>query len=184
MYEAEELDVLARWTRPHENPATSVRADVATAGASRPKFLDQVTSLSSTALAGEIQQWMLAWLAERVEEVGEGPLSAESTFAELGIDSLTAVELNMEFEKTLGLRLPPLRRGATRRPRPCRSFWPRACSTWRPWAWDQTATWPIRGSRRWMQTWSGNHLAVETLFRRGVREVREAQVDKLSLSGS
>jgi acyl-CoA synthetase (AMP-forming)/AMP-acid ligase II/acyl carrier protein len=107
MYEAEELDVLARWTRPHENPATSVRADVAAVGASRPKFLDQVTSLSSTALAGEIQQWMLAWLAERVEEVSEGPLSPESTFAELGIDSLTAVELNMEFEKTLGLRLPP-----------------------------------------------------------------------------
>jgi acyl carrier protein len=60
-------------------------------------------------LAVEIQRWMLGWLAAKVEGGAADPanLSSEATFAELGIDSLTAVELNVEFEKVLGLRLPP-----------------------------------------------------------------------------
>ncbi len=46
-------------------------------------------------------------LASKVEGFDAAQLSPESTLAELGSDSHTAVELNLEFEKVLGLRLPP-----------------------------------------------------------------------------
>jgi acyl carrier protein len=49
---------------------------------------------------------MLAWLADRVEE-GPAELTPTAPFTELGVDSLTALELNVEFEKVLGVRLPP-----------------------------------------------------------------------------
>jgi acyl carrier protein len=49
---------------------------------------------------------MLGWLAARVEE-GVGELTPTAPFTELGLDSLTALELNVDFEKVLGVRLPP-----------------------------------------------------------------------------
>jgi acyl-CoA synthetase (AMP-forming)/AMP-acid ligase II/acyl carrier protein len=74
--------------------------------ASRPTFMNRLDEVASEELAEEIEAWMLSWIAERsTEDAGE--LSGEATFAELGMDSLTAVELNVEFERVLGLRLPP-----------------------------------------------------------------------------
>lgn len=103
MYLAGELQEIDRWTRPAEAAAAP---DGIESVPPRPKFLDRIPSYSINELAGEIQEWMLSWLASRVDD-GLGKLTADSTFAEMGIDSLTALELNLEFEKVLGLRLPP-----------------------------------------------------------------------------
>ena len=62
--------------------------------------------MSPEELAEDIQAWMLGWLEERAEP-GVGELSPTALFTELGMDSLTALELNVEFEKVLGVRLPP-----------------------------------------------------------------------------
>lgn len=70
------------------------------------EFLNNVANLSPEELAEEIQEWMLAWLEERAEP-GAGELIATAPFTELGMDSLTALELNVEFENVLGVRLPP-----------------------------------------------------------------------------
>ncbi len=107
MFLARELDALESWSRPAETAASAVSNGGPSAGPPRPKFLDHVASHTVDSLAAEIQAWMLALLADKVEQVGEGPLSPDSTFAVLGIDSLTAIELNLEFEKVLGLRMPP-----------------------------------------------------------------------------
>jgi acyl-CoA synthetase (AMP-forming)/AMP-acid ligase II/acyl carrier protein len=104
MYLAGELQELDRWTRPAETTAPAQAGGESVPP--RPKFLDRIPSYSVKDLAAEIQQWMLGWLASRVDD-GLGELTADSTFAEMGIDSLTALELNLEFEKVLGLRLPP-----------------------------------------------------------------------------
>jgi acyl-CoA synthetase (AMP-forming)/AMP-acid ligase II/acyl carrier protein len=70
------------------------------------EFLNHVASLSPEELADDIQAWMLGWLEERAEP-GAGELVPTAPFTELGMDSLTALELNVEFENVLGVRLPP-----------------------------------------------------------------------------
>ena len=70
------------------------------------EFLNHVGTMAPEQLAQEIQSWMLEWLEERVEP-GCGVLSPIVPFTELGMDSLTALELNVDFEKVLGVRLPP-----------------------------------------------------------------------------
>jgi acyl carrier protein len=99
-----ELQELDRWTRPTESAAATTPG--VESGPPRPKFLDRIPNYSVNELALEVQQWMMGWLASRVED-GLGGLTADSTFAQMGVDSLTALELNLEFEKVLGLRLPP-----------------------------------------------------------------------------
>jgi acyl carrier protein len=108
LFEAGQLEELAKWNRPAECRTAAVAAEDAGERVSppRPKFLDSVTNYSVDALAEEVQQWMLAWLAARVEE-GVGELTPTAPFTELGLDSLTALELNVDFEKVLGVRLPP-----------------------------------------------------------------------------
>jgi acyl carrier protein len=110
LFEAGKLDELTRSIHSGElrNGAMAAHeADaVSTGGPPRPKFLDHVASHSRESLAAEIQQWMLAWLAARVE-VPADERSAMAPFTELGMDSLTALELNVDFEKVLGIQLPP-----------------------------------------------------------------------------
>jgi acyl carrier protein len=101
LFEAGELDALEHWTRPAEPLAAASQN-----GRMRPEFLDQVARHTPETLAVEVRTWMLGWMADKVG-MDAAELSPEATFAELGIDSLTAVELNLEFEKVLGLRLPP-----------------------------------------------------------------------------
>jgi acyl-CoA synthetase (AMP-forming)/AMP-acid ligase II/acyl carrier protein len=113
MFLSGELDSLAEWSQPDE-PRAAAGAETAhcdpaaaTGSPPRPKFLDHVATYTPEALAIEVQHWMLAWLADRVG-VAAGELSATAPFTELGMDSLTAIELNVEFERVLGLRLPPV----------------------------------------------------------------------------
>lgn len=107
LFEAGELQELAAWRRTDERgqPATDeVRRDASPPP--RPKFLDRVQSYSAPALAAEIEAWMIGLLADRVG-VEASQLSPDATFTQLGMDSLTAIELSVEFERVLCLRLPP-----------------------------------------------------------------------------
>jgi acyl carrier protein len=110
MFEAGKLDELTRSVHSGENRNGELAAEssdpASQGGPPRPKFLDHVASHSRETLAMEIQQWMLGWLASRVE-VPVGELTATAPFTELGMDSLTALELNVEFEKVLGIQMPP-----------------------------------------------------------------------------
>lgn len=105
LFLADDLDVLEQWARPAD--ALAYPSLNGAAGAPpRPKFLDQLAASDPADLTAQMQAWMIGWLAEKVG-IDADQLSPEATFAELGIDSLTAVELNLELEKVLGLRLPP-----------------------------------------------------------------------------
>jgi|GEM_PF-553453 len=53
-----------------------------------------------------IEDWMLTWLAERAN-LERTELSSATPFAELGVDSMTAIELNQELEEALQLKIPP-----------------------------------------------------------------------------
>ena len=109
------LEQLAAWQQspaamPVEELAETVtfRADAAVAVGpdGRPEFLHRLAELTPPELAEQIQAWMMNWLEERAEP-GAGEMSPTAPFAESGMDSLTALELNVEFEKVLGVRLPP-----------------------------------------------------------------------------
>lgn len=109
---ANQLDQLAAWTQP-SLPATDAPAELKSMNGSaevgslsHPHFLDHVASLSPEVLADEVQAWMLAWLTDRAEP-GASEMNPMTPFTELGMDSLTALELNVDFEKVLGIRLPP-----------------------------------------------------------------------------
>lgn len=108
LFESGALSELAVWRRSEERDQQTA-TDEARGEPSvppRPKFLDRVQTYSAPALAAEIETWMLALLADRVG-VDAAQLSAEETFTQLGMDSLTAIELSVEFERVLCLRLPP-----------------------------------------------------------------------------
>jgi acyl carrier protein len=109
LFEAGQLEELARSIHSGDCRAVEAAALAAEAGSrseSRPRFLDRLESNSPEALAEEIQQWMLAWLASRVD-VPAAELSPTAPFTELGMDSLTALELNVEFERVLSIQMPP-----------------------------------------------------------------------------
>jgi acyl-CoA synthetase (AMP-forming)/AMP-acid ligase II/acyl carrier protein len=58
-------------------------------------------------IATKIETWMLSWLVIRVG-VSKDEVSPERSLDELGLDSLTAVELSGEIEDWLGLQLTPM----------------------------------------------------------------------------
>jgi len=72
----------------------------------RPEFLNNAKDADVDELTAEIQAWLLDWLAIR-GQVPIGSLEPTMSFAELGIDSLTAVELSLEMVQVLELQLPP-----------------------------------------------------------------------------
>jgi acyl carrier protein len=109
LFASGQLEELTRWEQQGDIRSAQDEAEgsaqPADTAPSRPEFLDRLASLTPAALAGEIQEWMLDWLATRVE-VGPADLTPTAAFSELGMDSLTALELNVEFENVLGVRLP------------------------------------------------------------------------------
>ncbi|MCI0492199.1 MAG: AMP-binding protein [Planctomycetes bacterium] len=57
--------------------------------------------------AEQIETWLLGWLVARLGlDVAE--MSRDRPFAELGVDSLAAVELSAELEREFGVPLPPI----------------------------------------------------------------------------
>ncbi len=57
--------------------------------------------------AAEIEAWLGAWLTDRLD-LDASEMSRDRPFAELGVDSLTAVELSGELEMEFGVPLPPV----------------------------------------------------------------------------
>jgi acyl carrier protein len=105
LFEKGELEELTRSVHAGVGDAAG-GGGASTGGGGRPAFLDLLAQHTPETLAREIQRWILAWLAERVE-MDAAELTPTAAFTELGMDSLTALELNVEFEKVLGIRLPP-----------------------------------------------------------------------------
>lgn len=111
LYEAGDLNILAQW----EQRKTEVFAEDSlespltispTASAPLPDFLDAATTMEISDLAAAVERWMLALLATKVEN-STATISGDTPFSELGIDSMTSIELSLEFEQALGLQLPP-----------------------------------------------------------------------------
>lgn len=100
MFLEDNLKVLAQWR--HEADAS----DPSDAEQPRPDFLDRLGELNLDQTTAAVCEWMLAWIANRLA-LSARQLSAEVPFAELGVDSMTSVELALEFEEVLGVRLTP-----------------------------------------------------------------------------
>ncbi|MEM9185487.1 MAG: AMP-binding protein [Planctomycetota bacterium] len=95
-YQAGELTTLHAWQ------ATTAKA----AGRAAPAP-PELAGLSIEAAAERIEEWMLEWLVDRADlEVTAS--DRDRPFAELGLDSLTAVELSGELEQAIAVPLPPI----------------------------------------------------------------------------
>ena len=101
-YSAGALSVVAEWTNSHE-----VSELVDPWLITRPRFLDELPNLSISQRSNEIQQWLVEWLTARANLM-PGAMAPSTPFAELGIDSLTAVEISLELDKLLGLQSSPM----------------------------------------------------------------------------
>jgi len=73
----------------------------------RPDFATLAQAGDSQRLGLAIECWMLAWLAERAN-LERTALNSTTPFAELSVDSLTAIELNQELEEALQIKIPPV----------------------------------------------------------------------------
>jgi acyl carrier protein len=73
----------------------------------RPDFTELAQAGDPRQLGDAIENWMLVWLAEQAH-LERAELKASTPFAELGVDSMTAIELNQELEETLRLKIPPV----------------------------------------------------------------------------
>lgn len=105
---AGELSICAQWTNPAGSDEDRSNCDSPQASLqARPQFLEHLPQAEPARLAREVQAWLIAWLASRVG-MPAASLRPTTAFAELGIDSLTAVEISQELEQTLGLPLPPM----------------------------------------------------------------------------
>jgi len=58
-------------------------------------------------LTADVEKWLVAWLTHRAE-LEPGSIQPSTPFAELGIDSLTAMEISQDMDQALGLQLPPM----------------------------------------------------------------------------
>jgi acyl carrier protein len=72
-----------------------------------PEFLQRLGQLSPEQLQAEVQSWLVAWLGVRAN-LPPGVVQPTAPFAQLGIDSLTAVEISQELDQILGLQSPPM----------------------------------------------------------------------------
>lgn len=109
------LPVKAQWVNPR-SPAQSddmPPTDLPLEGAPpvdsppvRPDFAAIAASTDPDQLAAAVEDWMLTWLADRAG-IERTELQSSTPFAELGVDSLTAIELSQELEEALQLKIPP-----------------------------------------------------------------------------
>ncbi|MBM3779486.1 MAG: AMP-binding protein, partial [Acidimicrobiia bacterium] len=61
---------------------------------------------SGTSTQRQIEQWMVRWIAARLKEE-PAAIDATRAFADLGLDSLTAVELTRDLEEAFGVSVTP-----------------------------------------------------------------------------
>ncbi|MCG8451184.1 MAG: AMP-binding protein [Pirellulales bacterium] len=99
---ADELAVIAQWQGTDDPDAQPAETSLA-----QPTFLEKLPHVGQKQLAAEVQSWLIDWLTQRAH-LNPGVMQPSTPFAELGIDSLTAVEISQELDQVLGLQLPPM----------------------------------------------------------------------------
>jgi acyl-CoA synthetase (AMP-forming)/AMP-acid ligase II/acyl carrier protein len=104
MYLNGELTVSTEWVNQY---AAGDEIDGAADLTSPPDFLSRVGQLSQQQLQTELESWLVGWLAIRAN-LTPSLLAPTTPFAQLGIDSLTAVEISQELDQMLGLQSPPM----------------------------------------------------------------------------
>lgn len=100
-YLSGELQVIAEWS------AKPTSGACATGETPTPDFLANVLELDPPVLRSSIETWLIRWLTVRAD-LNPGAMQPATPFAELGIDSLTAVEISQELDQLLELQLPPM----------------------------------------------------------------------------
>ncbi len=98
-YLAGELKVVTQWSA---DPVACGSAAVPT-----PEFLSGILEANPQQLQADIESWLIEWLTARAD-LNPGAMQPETAFAELGIDSLTAMEISQELDQLLDLQLPPM----------------------------------------------------------------------------
>lgn len=103
---SDELAVTAQWVN-HLCGGDDFPAEPSIELSTPPEFLARISELSPVELAAQLQAWLVVWLSKRTN-IQPGLMQADTPFAELGIDSLTAVEVSQELDQVLGLQSPPM----------------------------------------------------------------------------
>lgn len=104
MYLRGELQVSTEWVNQHCAGEIDGESPEPLAA---PDCLQRVGQLSGEQLRFELLQWLVAWLTIRANLL-PGVLQPTTPFAQLGIDSITAVEISHELDLLLGLQSPPM----------------------------------------------------------------------------
>ncbi|MEO2048134.1 MAG: AMP-binding protein [Pirellulales bacterium] len=109
LYVRGELKVMAQWQKKSALQDSQIQDDTLAENAQpvRPDFTELAQSGDPKQLAHAIENWMLTWLAAwaNLEQIEVNPATP---FAELGVDSMTAIELSQELEEALTLKIPPV----------------------------------------------------------------------------
>ena len=104
-FSAGELAIVAQWQAcSQKENAEKLSAEVLTVS---PPFLEKLSDIDSAHLTTEVESWFIDWLTARAH-LNPGVMQPTTPFAELGIDSLTAVEISQDLDQVLGLQLPPM----------------------------------------------------------------------------
>ncbi len=96
-YLAGELKVVAQWS------ATPVALGLAPT----PEFLSGILETNPQQLQADLESWLVPWLSIRAD-LNPDAMQPETPFVELGIDSLTAIEISQDLDQLLELQLPPM----------------------------------------------------------------------------
>jgi acyl-CoA synthetase (AMP-forming)/AMP-acid ligase II/acyl carrier protein len=104
MYQNGELAVSTAWVNQH---ASDDELDLLVDLSAPPEFLSRLGQLTQPQLQSELESWLVDWLTARAN-LTSGSLEPTTPFAQLGIDSLTAVEISQELDQILGLQSPPM----------------------------------------------------------------------------
>ena len=100
-----ELAVTAQWVK--QDCTDDDLEGLASKIAGPPVFLDRLAQMPPAQLQAELREWLMSWLTARANLM-PGTMQANTPFAQLGIDSLTAVEISQELDQLLGLQSPPM----------------------------------------------------------------------------
>ena len=100
-----ELPVSTEWVNQH---AGGDDLDASTMDLTAPpEFLSRAQQMTAEQLQPELEAWLVSWLTTRAS-LTPGTMQPTTPFAQLGIDSLTAVEISQELDQMLGLHSPPM----------------------------------------------------------------------------
>ncbi len=107
-YEADELKVVAKWSKSERQASSRGPAvsPIKVASGESKNANEPMTPEEVDRLAERIESWLLNWLIERAAIPAE-QVDANKPFAEYGLDSLTAVELSQELEDLVGVEVVP-----------------------------------------------------------------------------